>query len=459
MNRTVTGNWILLALAVALAGASLAGCSGDENGHDVADAGSVGFALSLPSGATVDNVDYTLNASNGTVVKMGSFSVSGPGKTFTYTLPGVPAGMGYTISLKATSSDSRNCVGKSMAFNVAAGQSVNVAVVLSCQGKGTAGSVILNGTLNICPVSDSAVASPASAAVGSTIALTGSGSDEDTGPSALTYAWSASGSAGTITNGTTANATFTCNSAGTSTITLTSSDGDTQCTGNTLTVDVTCTGGGTGGAGAAGTIAGAGGAGAGGTAAGAGGTAAGAGGTAAGAGGTTAGAGGTAAGAGGTAAGAGGTAAGAGGSAAGAGGSTAGAGGSSGGACTTCEAGNDVCAMRATACSTATGNTASGMPKSVVCQQVLDCIRTSKCASATGSASDCICGPGADVGVCAGKAFADVTGACKDIIATGADSQMLTDISNRLGDPQYATGLAIQLIQCDQIFCADSCSF
>ena len=52
-----------------------------------------------------------------------------------------------------------------------------------------------------------------------------------------------------------------------------------------------------------------------------------------------------------------------------------------------------------------------------------------------------------------------VTGACKDIIATGAESTVMTDISNRLGDPTYATGLAIQLIQCDQVFCADTCSF
>ncbi|HKP55393.1 MAG TPA: hypothetical protein VJV78_01660, partial [Polyangiales bacterium] len=238
-----------LALAMSIAGVAVSACSGKDNGSvGVADAGSVGFALSLPAGASVDTVNYTLTGPNG-YSKMGSFSVAGSGTTFTHTLPGIPAGMGYQITLSATSSDGRPCVGKSMSFNVVARQSVNVAVVLSCEGKGTAGSIIIGGTLNICPVADSAIANPSMANVGSTIALTGEGSDEDSGPSALTYAWTATGTAGSLSNANSANATFTCNAAGTSTVTLTVSDSDTQCTGNTLTVDVTCGGGGTGGAG------------------------------------------------------------------------------------------------------------------------------------------------------------------------------------------------------------------
>jgi hypothetical protein len=101
----------------------------------------------------------------------------------------------------------------------------------------------------------------------------------------------------------------------------------------------------------------------------------------------------------------------------------------------------------------------NGVPKSQLCNDVLNCIRSSRCASATGNASDCICGQGVDVGVCAGQSFANVTGVCKDAIAAGAESTLMTDISNRLGDPAYATGRAIQLIQCDQVFCPVDCPF
>jgi hypothetical protein len=453
VNRTF-GKWMVLTLAMAIAGAAGAGCGDEGRGsHAVSEAGSVGFALSLPSGATVDTVNYTLTGPNG-YSSMGSFSVSGPGTTFTHTLPGIPAGNGYQISLTATSSDMRPCKGQSATFNVVARQSVNVAVVLSCEGKGTSGSIVIDGKLNICPVVDSAIASPASAAVGATIALNGQGSDEDTGPGALTYVWTATGSVGTLSSATSAAATFACASAGTSTITLTVSDTDAQCTGNTLTVDVTCTGAGGGGAGAAGSLAGTGGAGE--SGAGAGG--AGAGGAGAGGAGVG-GAGAGGAGAGGAGAGgAGAGGAGAGGAGTGVGG--AGAGGSSGGICEQCEMVNATCNQRFIDCGAITG-TINGMPKSDICRQIVQCVRTTKCASdsATDSPSDCLCGLDVDVGVCSTQQLSALTGECKDIIATGAETTAVLDISTRLGDPTYAVGLAMRLIQCDQRFCATDCSF
>jgi phage tail sheath gpL-like len=111
-------------------------------------------------------------------------------------------------------------------------------------------------------------------------------------------------------------------------------------------------------------------------------------------------------------------------------------------------------------CNNITG-TVNGVAKSDLCKQVLACVRMTKCASASGtfSPSDCICGTGADVSVCAGQTLDQVTGACKAIIAQGAESTLLTDVSVRLGDPAYATGLAIRLVQCDQRFCATDCPF
>ncbi|HEY4183679.1 MAG TPA: phosphoesterase [Polyangia bacterium] len=77
--------------------------------------------------------------------------------------------------------------------------------------------------------------------MGGTIALAGSAHDSDSGPSALTYQWSATG--GTISDPTAQNPAFTCATPGTATVTLIASDGDSQpgCA-DKLTAQVTCTG-------------------------------------------------------------------------------------------------------------------------------------------------------------------------------------------------------------------------
>jgi hypothetical protein len=99
--------------------------------------------------------------------------------------------------------------------------------------------------------------------------------------------------------------------------------------------------------------------------------------------------------------------------------------------------------------------TIGGVAKSAICHQVIDCVRTTKCASAgdTDSPSDCLCGVNADVDMCASQTIDQVTGACKAIIATGTEATTLADMTTRLGDPDYATGLAMRLILCDQRFC------
>lgn len=238
MRSSGFGACVVVALAM-----TFMACSEERKSADVAEAGSVGFALSLPMGAGVDTVNYTLTGPN-SYSKTGSFSVAGSDATFTYALPGIPAGAGYRIALTATSSDDRPCVSESGTFTVIARQSVSVAVVLSCEGLSTRGSIIINGMVNVCPIVDSAVATPGSAPVGDSISLRGQGFDEDAGPSALSYAWTASGAVGSIANADSANATFTCTSVGSSTVTLTISDGDSQCVGNKLSVDVTCNGAG-----------------------------------------------------------------------------------------------------------------------------------------------------------------------------------------------------------------------
>jgi hypothetical protein len=103
----------------------------------------------------------------------------------------------------------------------------------------------------------------------------------------------------------------------------------------------------------------------------------------------------------------------------------------------------------------------NGTPKSTICKQIVDCVRTTKCTSdsATDSPSDCLCGLDVDVGVCSTMQLTALTGECKDLIALGAETTTVIDISTRLGDPTYAAGLAMRLIQCDQRFCATECPF
>jgi hypothetical protein len=126
-------------------------------------------------------------------------------------------------------------------------------------------------------------------------------------------------------------------------------------------------------------------------------------------------------------------------------------------ACIACQAGQPLCNARRLACENAVGQV-HGIPKSELCREVLECFRATGCASAGRSTSDCLCERNADGGMCQGREFSELTGACKDVIAAGLDSTDLAEIEARFGDPEYATGLAVQLIQCGKTFCGDACA-
>ena len=112
-----------------------------------------------------------------------------------------------------TTDGSVSC-GGSATFAVTAGGTATVAVPLTCHEAPRTGSVMVSGTLNVCPTIDGVGASPAEVQVGGTIALSVAAHDSDAGPAPLGYAWTASGSAGVVNNATTQNPTFTCNDAG-----------------------------------------------------------------------------------------------------------------------------------------------------------------------------------------------------------------------------------------------------
>lgn len=111
-----------------------------------------------------------------------------------------------------------------------------------------------------------------------------------------------------------------------------------------------------------------------------------------------------------------------------------------------------VCPMRLQAC-----ETVGDVEK---CNDVVQCVRQTGCATSGGfSLADCFCGDGVDVNTCLGQQVSEVTGACKEIIAQGTESTNVQEIAERFSDAAYATGRAVQLLQCDHLGCSEPCRF
>src|SRR5262249_29759527 len=112
-------------------------------------------------------------------------------------------------------------------------------VPMTCIEAPRAGSVLVNGTLNICPTIDGIGANPAEVEVGGTIALSAAAHDSDAGPRPLSFGWTTT--SGTLSDPTARNPTFTCATPGTVTVRLTVSDGDPAPTcADTSVAQVTC---------------------------------------------------------------------------------------------------------------------------------------------------------------------------------------------------------------------------
>ena len=240
MTRPV-GKMTMLALAFS-GFTSLTACStsgGDDSpsadGRDTT--GSASFALKLPDGRTIQTVSYTITGPKG-FVKTGTVDVSGSTK-LAATIGGLPVGIGFDIALSAITSDgSASCAGSGK-FDVLGGKTASVIVALTCHEAPRTGSVLVTGTLNVCPTIDGLGANPAEVQTGATVALSVAAHDSDAAPSALTYAWAATG--GTLSDASAQNPTFTCGPAGAATVSVTVSDGDPlgSCAA-TLSTQVIC---------------------------------------------------------------------------------------------------------------------------------------------------------------------------------------------------------------------------
>ena len=218
-----------------------AGCSSDAGIPSNPSQGSIGLSLQLASGATLSSVSYTIVGPNG-FARAGSIDTS-HSAVIASTIGGIPAGHGFSITLDGTTTDGGSHCAGSANFDVTAQATTTVSVHLACKEPAHTGSVLVNGSVNVCPSVDGISASPAEVLVGSSLALAASAHDSDALPSPLAYHWTAT-AGGSLGNADVPNPTLTCTKAGSVTVSVTTTDGD--CT-DTLSTTVTCTGsGGTG---------------------------------------------------------------------------------------------------------------------------------------------------------------------------------------------------------------------
>lgn len=231
---------LLCSLALG-ASAPIVGCASDplNDGSDE-QVGSLDVNLEAAPGVTLSSVAYTISGNGFT--KTGTIDISGS-PAINGTIGGIPAGKGYTITLTATSSDGAIFTG-SATFDVTAGKTTPVAILLRGAGTKGNGSVSVNGTINVGPVIDELTVTPQTVFVGSTVTLAAVGRDADSGPSPVSYYWSSTG--GLIDDPIGPNAKLTSAAPGTFTVKLTISDGDLTDTATTTVTFVDPEGGGAG---------------------------------------------------------------------------------------------------------------------------------------------------------------------------------------------------------------------
>lgn len=222
---------LLLPLAAALA----AGCSTSTSEASAADSGSAVVNLQLVSGIAIDAVAYEITGNDMSPMG-GTIDTSAPGATASVEVFGLVPGQDYLVEMTATSADGGTTCGGSAEFDVQAGQSTDVMVVLSCKRPPRFGGVRVNGKVNVCAELVKAVVSPLTTSVGGEIDLYALADDAEGDD--VAFEWSAS--AGSIAGPASAATTYTCDVAGRQQITISvSDDAFTECA-DEWTVEVTC---------------------------------------------------------------------------------------------------------------------------------------------------------------------------------------------------------------------------
>ncbi len=236
--RWIRSAGCVAALSVTAVGL-LAGCGGSDApsapSQSLEHTGELGLSLIVGDGVVLDSQSYVIIGPNG-FSKSGTIDLSSATQ-YSTTIGGIPARTGFSITLSGSSRDAATSCSGSASFNVTARQTTQVSVSVTCHQTPKNGSVQVQGFVNVCPVLDELSANPSAAYLGSSVVLTASAHDSDSGPATLSYQWTAS--SGVLSNPSAPNPTFTCTAPGTATLTLLASDGSATCA-DTQTVTVAC---------------------------------------------------------------------------------------------------------------------------------------------------------------------------------------------------------------------------
>ncbi len=103
------------------------------------------------------------------------------------------------------------------------------------------------------------------------------------------------------------------------------------------------------------------------------------------------------------------------------------------------------------ASTTAEAGPAAGLSRFALYNEVLDCVRDTKCASNTGL--DCYCGTASSEECDTGKG----NGLCKAQIERGLETLNPAEIATRFSNALFGAGLALARINCDRMECHEKC--
>jgi len=217
-----------------VATASVLACASDPAELDT---GSVEMQVQIATGVTLAAVSWSITNENTTFTRSGSANVRFS-NVIAFQTAAIPAGVGYTIALTATSVDGAFTCAGSAGFRVLPFVVSPVSLLLSCSTTPPGqGGIVVVGTTQICANLDSLGVSPLETAVNTPIQLSATGTVGSLTP---TFTWAAT--AGTFDNAAIATPVFTCPATpGDVTITATISPGAPSCnTVTTQSVVVTC---------------------------------------------------------------------------------------------------------------------------------------------------------------------------------------------------------------------------
>jgi hypothetical protein len=223
-------------LVITLASTSMLSCSQPPPSTSDGDMGTIGFALQVAPGVTINTISWTISNAGTTFTQAGTVNVQNS-NTIRFQVGGLPSGAGYTIGLTAASVDGAFSCAGSAGFAVAGGMTNPVAVALTCTANGNgSGSVVVTGSTAVCATITALSVLPLETTVNSSIALSATATAGSLTP---TFAWTAT--AGTFDNPAIAGPLFTCPATpAIVTITLAVSPTAAGCASSTQSVEVTC---------------------------------------------------------------------------------------------------------------------------------------------------------------------------------------------------------------------------